>query len=230
MNDRAIYPGSIGEFSVRVLSSDRPGLLRNDPLADLFDEKSDLNRYPLDHSGGSNPASSSSIRLEKSFPNFHQSTAGRIVATKMKNRAANGYTNHTEKWSPDAINIGNATKKRYRGIPIRDQNTNFVDNLSQFSSPCPGIFDGFWKILRNFISRLKPPFVSLRLRNSSPHERLKQNVSPGSVSQSIQEVPRQLPQRSFSSLLLSRKMMYLVIIALKYAKVGIINIWSGNTW
>ena len=230
MNDNGSRPSFSGEIPVRVLSGDRPGLLWSDPLADLLNEEPDSNRYTLDHSGGYNPASSSSFLLEKSFPNFHQSTAGKIVAIRTKNRATNGYTNHTEKWSPDRKNIGDATKKRYKGIPIRDQNTNFVDNLSQFSSPCPGIFDGLSKMLRNFISHLKLLFVSLRSHSNSPHERLKQNVSPESVSQSKSGGPHRSRLRSFSSLLLGRKIMYFVLIALKYVKVGRINKNGGITW
>lgn len=58
MNDNGSRLGFSGGIPAGVLSSDRPGLLRDDPLADLFNEKSDFNRHPLVHSGGFNPANS----------------------------------------------------------------------------------------------------------------------------------------------------------------------------
>jgi hypothetical protein len=42
--------------------------------------------------------------------------------------------------------------------------------------------------------------------------------------------PHRPQRRSFSSLLLGRKMMYFVIAARKYAKVGMINMNGGITW
>jgi hypothetical protein len=42
--------------------------------------------------------------------------------------------------------------------------------------------------------------------------------------------PHRPQRRSFSSLLLGRKMMYFVLIALKYVKVGRINKNGGITW
>lgn len=69
-----------------------------------------------------------------------------------------------------------------------------------------------------------------RSPQNSRHETRTQSASCGLGPQSIQEAPRQLPQRSFSSLLLGRKIMYFVLIALKYVKVGRINKNGGITW
>ena len=58
MNDNGSRLGFSEEIPVGVLPSYRPSLLRDDPLANLFNEKSDFNRHPLVHSGGFNPANS----------------------------------------------------------------------------------------------------------------------------------------------------------------------------
>lgn len=65
MNDGGSRLGYSGEIPVGVLSRDRPGLLRDDPLADLLNGKSDFNRHPLVHSGGFNPASSTRRSLSR---------------------------------------------------------------------------------------------------------------------------------------------------------------------
>ena len=59
MNDGGSRLGSIGKIPIGVLSRDRTGLLRDDPLADLLNGKSDFNRHPLVHSCVFNPANSS---------------------------------------------------------------------------------------------------------------------------------------------------------------------------
>lgn len=79
----------------------------------------------------------------------------------------------------------------------------------------------------NFIVCLRS---SLHSDSNSRRETRTQSASYGLDPQSIQEVPCQLPQRSFSSLLLGRSILYFLLGALKCAKVGSLNMGDGITW
>ena len=78
-----------------------------------------------------------------------------------------------------------------------------------------------------FISRHAP---LSRLKRNLQRVILKQIASFESARESIVEETHQLPRILFSSLPLSRKKIYLWILALKYAKVGNILMEVGITW
>ncbi len=86
----------------------------------------------------------------------------------------------------------------------------------------------------NFLSgRLK--FISQhaplsRLMRNLRRVILKQIASSEPDPEPILKETHRLPQKLFSSLLLSRKKIYLWILALKYAKVGNILMEVGITW
>ena len=74
------------------------------------------------------------------------------------------------------------------------------------------------------------PSFSSHSGHNSQHGKLKQIFSSRSRNGSIPGDLHRSQLRSFSSLLLSRKMMYFVLIALKYVKVRGFNTEDGMIW
>ena len=94
-------------------------------------------------------------------------------------------------------------------------------------SPIPIQILNFLSGRLKFISRHAP---LSRLKRNLQRVILKQIASFESARESIVEETHQLPRILFSSLPLSRKKIYLWILALKYAKVGNILMEVGITW
>ena len=90
------------------------------------------------------------------------------------------------------------------------------------------LIDDFVVRARDCVTKI--PALLSRSGSNLPHGRLRQIVSSELVFQSMPVDPHRPQRRSFSSLLLGRKMMYFVIAARKYAKVGMINMNGGITW
>ena len=73
-------------------------------------------------------------------------------------------------------------------------------------------------------------FSSDHSQRNSLHVRQKQTSSSEPGLQSMTVGPRRSLRRSFSSLLLGRSILYFLFGALKYVKVGNLNMETGITW